>query len=192
MKKLVFGLIATVVLGFAGNAQSLRAKFLEGKTYDQVLADFNKLDDTEKTALWVEKMDQLLNVDLPKENKVVISEIRDMLLKNGFTSKVEGFVDIAIKLAKLTPLEDFVKMIESLDDYKYENKFIGSTDVPENIINDIMNINNTQINISVARVPCSCRWCIGFGDHTYTDCTHSEYGCGFLWFQSCTKGVTGL
>ena len=189
MKKLVFGLIATVVFGFVGNAQDLRAKFLEGKTQDEIVADFNKLNDSEKTALWVEKMDQLLNEDLPKENKVVISELRDMLLKNGYSSKVDGFVETVINLAKITPLEDFEKMFCSLNDYTYNEKFIGTEKVPEEILSDLININNpiNDVNLLDRKRDCSCRWsCWMTGGTASTKCVITDGGCGFFLMQDCT------
>ena len=82
MKKLLFGFLATILLTFTVNAQgTLRANFLKGKTYEQVVTDFNKLTNDEKNDLWIEKMDQVLGEDLPMEHKTILTQVRGLLKK---------------------------------------------------------------------------------------------------------------
>ncbi|PDS25374.1 bacteriocin fulvocin C-related protein [Flavobacterium branchiophilum] len=99
-----------------------------------------------------------------------------------------------VNLAKITPKRDFGLMFETLEDYKYNGRFIDTKEVPESIIKDLSNLNlfidaGTSV---VARGNCSCRWCIGFEGHTGTNCNPSTSGCGFLWMQSCNQCILCL
>lgn len=190
MKKLLFGFIATVMLSFTVNAQNLRADFLRGKTYDQVVLDFNKLSKNEKNALWLEKLNQLLTQNLPQEHKVLINKIKTIMIQTPYSPNATEFVNTAVSLAQITPLEDLSPMFESLYDYNYSGTFNGTTVVSDQIINDIRNINdNTQTSGGRTAGPCSCRWCIGHEGHTSTDCKPTEHGCGWFGMQSCNQCV---
>lgn len=187
MKKLIFGLIATVVFGFVGNAQDLRAKFLEGKKSHQEVVDaYNKLSDSEQKELWQEKFNQLLTLKLPKEHLDLIKKLSDDFIDGVDADSSEDFFVIASELARITPAKDFGYMFETLNDYAYKGKFIDSKKLSEEFINDVKNLNPfVNLNVS-AKGKCSCRWCLGMGT-TGNNCTVTEHGCGFLWLQSCNQ-----
>lgn len=190
MKNLLFGFIATIMLSITVNAQgTLRANFLKGKTYDQVIADFNKLSIKDQNDLWLEKLDQLLSQNLPAEHKSLIARLKNIMTKTPYSPTADGFVDASVSLAKITPLEDLSGMYESLYDYNYNGKFTGKTLVPDYIINDILKINTVPTAKAITRGPCSCRWCVGHEGHTSTNCTPTEHGCGWFGWQSCNQCV---
>ncbi|PDS25375.1 hypothetical protein [Flavobacterium branchiophilum] len=64
MKKILFGLIATVMFSVMGNAQNLRTEFLRSKTHKEAVIALNKLSEGEQKKLWLEKLDQLLSLSL--------------------------------------------------------------------------------------------------------------------------------
>jgi hypothetical protein len=189
MKKLFFGLIAMVMISFSGNAQNLRANFLNGKTHDQIILDYNNLSTEGQNALWIEKLDQLLSQNLPQQHKTLIENIREIMMNNQNPTRVDGFIQNAVELAQITPLEDLSSMYESLYDYNFTGNFSGNTITPEVIIDDIRNLNNPKTP-STGRVTCSCRWCIGHEGHTGTNCEATDYGCGWFGFQSCNQCIT--
>lgn len=191
MKKLIFSLLACVAFAFQGNAQDLRYKFLEGKSRDEVISQFNQLSVDQKNDLWLEKINQILSQDIPSTHKELIGSLKEELKKIPYSSKSDKFVEVAVGLAEITPLEDFILMFESLKDYKFAGKFNSETKVPAELLKDIKSINNPISNTTTADRPCSCRWCIGMGT-TSGNCTPSDGGCGFLWMQDCTRCVLCL
>jgi hypothetical protein len=185
MKKVLFGLIATVMLGFVGNAQSLRADFLKGKTHRQAVEAFNQLTESDQKKLWIEKIDQILSQNLPIEHKKLVTEIRTGVDKGVDKNSAQAFLGSAANLARITPAKDFGNMFETLADFKYDGKFVNTKKMPESIILDIQNLD------LFARGNCSCRWCLGQGS-TGSNCKATLDGCGFLWLQACNQCVLCL
>jgi uncharacterized protein YeeX (DUF496 family) len=190
MKKLFFGLIATVLLMSNVNAQNVRAKFLEGKkSQKEVVDSYNKLSDQQQKELWLDKFSQLSKLNLPKEHLALINKLYENFKDGVDNNPEEDFFITASELAKITPAKDFGYMFERLEDYNYNNKFIDSKKLSDSYIIDLKNLNPfNNINDISARGNCSCRWCIGMGT-TGTKCIVTEHGCGFLWLQSCNQCV---
>lgn len=205
MKKLVFGIIAIVVTSFSVNAQDLRANFLKGKDHNQISADFNKLSTKEKNALWIEKMDQLLAQNLPKDHQILTGKVREILLKNSDLDQSAGVVETALGLATITPEDDFIRMYSSLYDYTYDGKFSGKEKVSEFILNDLSKLGSdpTGGGDGEANRDCNCRWTCdlwnrnapsndkGPADYYQSEsraggCRITADGCGFLWMSECT------
>lgn len=191
MKKLVLGLIATVMLSFGGNAQNLREKFLAGKTQTQIVSDFNKLSTSQKNDLWIEKMEQLLTQELPSEHIALIRGIKDLMIENK-RSNIKEFVEPTLRLASITPEDDFVKMIESLYDYKYTGKFLGKDKTSDSILQDISKLGSqepTDGDGEVNRPTCNCRYmCWLFGGGT-SNCRETVDGCGPFGMSTCNGYV---
>jgi len=206
MKKILFGLIAIVAMSFTVNAQDLRANFLKGKDYNQITADFNKLSISEKNALWVEKMDQLLAQKLPKDHQLQTSTIREIILKNMDVDNASKMIEISINLANITPEDDFLKMYGSLYDYNYQGKFLGADKVSEFILEDLRKLgtSSTASSGETANKDCNCRWTCDLWNRnaptndkepatgsSASKCHITADGCGFLWMSECT-GYIGL
>jgi len=187
MKKLLFSFIAIFVLCFSANAQHLRADFLKGKSQEQIVSDFTKLSASDKNNLWIDKLDHLLSQNLPKEHEILITELKQLLKDNDRrTNQSRLFIEKSVRLAQITPYEDLIAMFESLQDYKFQGVFLGKTKTPQELIDDINNLNNSNPNLSEkSKVNCSCRWCL-FTSGTKTNCLQTEDGCGWFGIQSCT------
>lgn len=183
MKKLVLALVATVIFGFVGNAQNLRADFLKGKTHKQSVEAYYKLSDESQINLWIEKTDQLLKSNLPTNHLELISNI-----KKGLESKNSKlFKESAISLAKITPLKDFGLMFERFEDYNYTGKFQDIKPVPQNIIESISENNVFEVGNSETGKACTCSWCAGSDNNGGKLCQPTKEGCGFMWLYSCTQ-----
>ena len=190
MKKLVFGLIVTILLSTASYGQNLRATFLEGKkSHKEIVDAYNKLSDTDQGLLWLEKFNQLLSVNLPKEHHDLIKKLRDDFKDGIDTEQSVTFFGIAAELAKITPAKDFGHMFESLYDYEYNGKFIDTKNLSQEFIDDVKNLTPYPNLSTEAKGNCSCRWCLGHQGHTGKNCKITDSGCGFLWLQSCNQCV---
>jgi hypothetical protein len=163
-------------------ASKLRTTFVDAKNYSEMSNNFNLLSKNEKTALWNDKLNQLLALNLPTEHKELISALKLEISKDEMDAK--KISDIAINLAKLTPEEDFAKMFANLNDYKYNGKFEGKTRV------SIKAIEEFKISNSItSKYPCNCEWtCSWYGSST-SNCKGTSSGCGFMWFFECEHGV---
>lgn len=187
MKKLLFGLIATIMLSATVNAQgTLRADFLKGKTQDQLIETFNQLTTEEKNALWVEKMNQLLNEKLPAENLKLIQQMRDSHLKKD----LDGFKKAALSLTQITPEDDFIAMFNVLNNYNYSGSFVGKTVISDLTIKDIKDFGLSQEVITEKLRDCNCRWtCDWYAGGNSGNCHVTSSGCGFMWAFECTGHV---
>lgn len=115
MKKLVFGLIITILLSTASYGQNLRATFLEGKkSHKEIVDAYNKLSDTDQGLLWLEKFNQLLSVNLPKEHHDLIKKLRDDFKDGIDTEQSVTFFGIAANWRKLH-LRKILGICSSLD-----------------------------------------------------------------------------
>lgn len=209
MKKLVFGMLATVMFSFLANAQGLRENFLSGKTYDEISGKYSKLSVEEKSALWIEKMDQLQSLDLPLEHKSLIGKVKEQILRGNLSENPSDLIEAAIKLALITPEDDFIKMFSSLYDYNYNAKFAGVEKVSDNILNDIKRLGAFSNNNDGggASKDCNCRWTCSWYNRDgsvkgsgssekssqaiATSCHITSSGCGFLWASEC-DGYVGF
>ncbi|MBC7525556.1 MAG: bacteriocin fulvocin C-related protein [Flavobacterium sp.] len=187
MKNLLFGLIAIVLFSLTVNAQgTLRADFLKGKTQDQLIDSFNQLPTGEKNALWIEKMDQLLNQKLPVENLQLIQQMRDSHLNKN----LDGFKKAALALAEITPDEDFTDMFNTLSNYNFNGSFVGKSVISDLTIKSINDFGLSQEVITGRLKDCNCRWsCDWYVGGSSGNCHVTSSGCGFMWAFECTGYV---
>lgn len=192
MKKNVCLMLLTLTFVGLTNAQNLRANFLKGKMHQEVVNNYNSLPFDQKNVLWLEKIEQLLNQNLPAANKNLLVQLRDNMRNSNAKTDTKEFRKISLELAKVTPLEDLSIMFESLQDYTFTGTFSGSTPIPQNTLNDIESINTFDVDFVNARkkTPCTCRWCAG-GNPGH-DCTPTTSGCGWLWNNACTGCLARL
>ncbi|VDG81676.1 Uncharacterised protein [Capnocytophaga ochracea] len=175
--------------------KDFRTEFIENKSSEEILNDFNEASFEVKQKLWIEKMDHLLKQDFNSDIKKNIKIIKDFIEDFGDKDKYQRFNEATIKLAESIPYEDFYLMFESLNDYNYSGNFIGKNKVSENFIDDIAKLKTSYYiggysdsNMATARLGCNCRWCLSelYMEPT-ENCTESSWGCGFLFLQSCNK-----
>jgi hypothetical protein len=163
-------------------ASKLRTTFLEGKNYSKISNDFNLLSKKGKTALWDDKLNQLLEENLPIEHKELITALKLELNKEVMDAK--KISTIAINLAKLTPEEDFAKMFANLNDYNYDGKFEGKTKI------SLVAIEKFKISNSItSRISCNCEWTCSWYGSSSSNCSGTRSGCGFMWFFECEHAV---
>lgn len=184
MKKMLFGLIATVMLAFTVNAQgTLRADFLKGKTQDEIIASFGALSVEQKSALWAEKIDQLLTQKFPDEHMKYLN-----MIKLSFSNKnLKDLSSATLLLAQITPQEDFVNMVESLKDYTFKGSFVDKNKVSENILTDINNISNYGGSGSTTdrKKLCNARYLCLMTGHGSSNCQETVDGCGPFGMSTC-------
>lgn len=153
------------------------------------------LDKKSKINLWNEKLNQLIEQDLPIQSKNLIKKLILELNKEEVDSKIIN--SIAIDLATTIPEEDFYKMFTELNDYEYEGQFKGKTKVTKEIINSIYSMNytyktNTLDIQSTNKVgACNCNWtCNLYVGSSTANCKSTSSGCGFLWAFPCERRVS--
>ena len=187
MKKLLFGLIATIMVTFTVKAQgNLRADFLKGKTKPQTIESFNILSTQQKSDLWIEKMDQLLSLRLPERHYQLINE-----MKNSHSQKdLNNFKNTTLELAKITPEEDFTQMFFSLDDYEFNGTFVGRSPISNETLKQINEVGLSKEVVTGKLKKCNCDWlCDFYAGGNQGNCKPTTSGCGFLWAFDCTGYV---
>lgn len=172
-------------------ASSKRLELTKGKSIEVLKANYMSLSTQTKKELWIEKVQQLLTQTLPSPQFTLIKELETELLKNDcdFTSFANNvkIQDIGIRLASITPREDFLKMFVSLDNYYYKNAFIGKeicSDCIKDMESDSRNIGKT---LQTRLADCNCNWTCGSATTTTSNCSPTSLGCGFLWLGSCRQ-----
>lgn len=175
----------------------LRETFLKGKDFATTKTDFNNLAENEKVALWIEKLDQVLTQNISSQHKELIEQLQTELRQN--TINIENVSTISIRLAEITPQDDFYKMFATLDNYKYQGHFTGTAKVNEDLqkslkqfkFNYNKNIIPTDINgKTTGGRPCNCNWtCSLYAGGGSSNCSVTTSGCGFLWAFECEERV---
>ncbi|CEN47610.1 exported hypothetical protein [Capnocytophaga canimorsus] len=179
--------------------KSFRKEFIGEKGIGVVREDFKNASFDVKQKLWIDKLEYLLNQDFDNEIRADIRVIKDFISDFGNEDKYLAFNQATIRLANNIPKEDFMLMFTSLDDYDYSGSFLGKEKVSKVFIDYIEglketyylgeNLNGSSIP-SVARRKCSCRWCLFVPEEYVTaNCDEADFGCGFLWLQSCNRTV---
>jgi hypothetical protein len=173
---------------------SKRSEFTKGKNVEVIKADYTILPVQSKKTLWIEKIQQIITQKLPSQQLAIIKELETELLRGDcdFTSfsRNTKIQEIGIRLASITPKEDFINMFVSLNDYQYKNAFVGKdicVDCIKDMESDSKNLGNTNGTLQVRLADCNCNWTCGQGDQTTSDCKPTSIGCGFLWLGSCRK-----
>ena len=178
------------------NSENIRESFLKNKDYSAIKSDFNLLNKKSKIELWNEKLNQLLNEELPTDSRNLIKKLIIELNKEQVDPK--SMSEIAVSLAKSIPAEDFYKMFTELNDYQCEGKFKGNTTVPKEIITDLYSMNYdynaneivSDMNKTTVTRDCNCNWtCDSYAGGSTSNCKSTSSGCGFLWAFSCERRV---
>ncbi len=189
MKKLFFGLIATIMFVATGNAQgTLRADFLKGKSYDEVKNSYIVLDKKTKIALWNEKLSQILTQKLDDKIKSGV-----VSLQKEFSNDVlntDNIKQIALYFTDNMSEEQFEDMFLKLDDYIAKDyKPTSVLDGYKAQINEQnMNFEPTTIDTTGRKIPCNCDWsCSSMCSKQTKKCAMTSSGCGFLWAFECTQ-----
>ena len=169
-----------------------RENFVSNKTFSEIKANYAVTTDAQKKMLWISKIEQISKQNLPEEHKLLLTKLRAELSKSQAIMDMSNPIikGIAIQLAEITPLQDFLAMFDSLNNYNYNQKFMGEG-ISQELINDLRGqyggIKPPQ-NVTVLRVPsCDCNWTCGglWGSRGSSACRPTLDGCGFLWLSSC-------
>jgi hypothetical protein len=189
-------------------SSKLRDQLMNGKEFSKIQEDFDQLDRDAKVAVWNEKLDQILSLDLPAENKKLTNELKVELSKNDID--VAKISSIAQNLAKITPVADFEKMYTTLYDYKYNGKFIGKNKISQDNLEELkrvdynyknkskitQKITETTVPIDLndrSQTPCNCNWtCSWYRVTPTTNCIVTKSGCGFFMLFECEKAVKAI
>lgn len=176
-----------------GESNNLREQFLEGKSYIEIKESFNSLSATEKYYLWNEKLEQILNQNLPQQHKTLLKDLKNELESN-YTNSNNKIKEISILLAEITPEEDFVKMFFDLNDYNF-NSFSPNFLPSESLKSDLEGSNfyySTPDDIQLRAPSCNCNWSCDLQQINPTVCETSNCepttsGCGFLGMNGCYR-----
>ena len=176
---------------------------------------FNGLTTETKIRFWENKVSQVLSQDLSKEQRFLTEQILKEIPKSQM-SNYDGInlMNLAIKMAKITPQSEFISMFVSYGDYSRDFDAYKNNINNELIIKDLefylneIKINkkrffeeggilhegansNTQTDALGRPLPdCNCSWTCGFFGTHHNNCKATETGCGFLGQFSC-DGHTG-
>lgn len=175
------------------NSEQLRAAFLAQKNYQQIKKDYLALEESTKNELWLEKLNQLKQLDLSEEHKILIQELSDQLGRD--TSDLKMITALAVELAKITPEQDFLMMFGNLEDYQPRNDGgfhddLISVELQESLLS-ISSPEKEVKSLSGKTPDCNCSWTCDWYNNGYSDtnCNETTTGCGFLWLQSCVEKV---
>lgn len=155
---------------------SLRKRVLETGKQKETFQSYSPSDQTD---IWLDKFNQLGKItNLPPKVKQAILAIKRELEKVGYKElyKTEEFVSNTLLLEEMVPRNDLIAMFSSLEDYYYSGHF--NHPYPE------VEIFRTQDD-TAAKAACDCRWTCA--SSTNTSCQSTQFGCGFMWLQSCNK-----
>lgn len=170
----------------------LRIKLTSGKTQNQIKIDYAKLSKKEQISVWVSKIDQVLEQNLPEKQKLLIIELRNKLKLSYSVDNGEDIKLLAASIAESSSGQDFIQMFENLNDYKYSG-YSAPDKLSLAIASDIQNFQNTdmpkQDNPYSKKPSCNCRWTCAFYGGGSDNCEQTDGGCGFLWMQDCTEVV---
>lgn len=177
---------------------NLREQLFSDKDYNETKKIYKSLDSSSKINLWIEKLNNLLILDLPSEHLELINSLV-LELENAESSNRSNMVNIAINLAKITPEKDFHMMFGTLDDYDYKGNFTGNH-ISKDLILEMENLDvrylsqksNTKMTSRLVMVECNCKWTCSFFETASSqgeNCETSNGGCGFLWIQDCEYHV---
>ena len=202
MKKAVFfiigiliftGIIASCITEKEEEVVETRINFIENKNVFEQKESFNLLSSEERSSLWISKIDQIKELDLPKNHIDLINQLEYELKKNGYNELHlnERFLSITKILFNEIPSEDIYQMFFTLEDYNFPKEGYNfksgfySLDASDFLSEKT---NMEKASFSSKRRACNCRWlCSGSGIYDYLrNCDRTSYGCGLLWLWSCT------
>lgn len=167
---------------------TLRANLTENKTISEIKEKYSSIVSEDKISVWQDKLEQLKSLDLPSENLILINELSKELKNYNVSKEIDGINAIAKSLANITPIEDYVKMFASLENYQFTDKFEGSAMAIDYFDSfEVKNDFEFKLESSTSKRPdCNCRWTCGEVSGSHSNCNETSIGCGFLWLGSCT------
>ena len=192
MKKvLLFAFMALLFLVSCGEKgiQPNRSDFMQGD-FSKIKDKYSVLSIEHKKILWIDKIDQLADLKISSEHNQLLEDLKQEILNsNEFNLQNADIKNIAIKLAEITPMNDYIEMFSTLKDYKFSGKFLDNH-LCDICISDLQNESNqSNQNVLKDALPrCNCRWTCGdrYAAGTTSNCTQPASGCGFLWLSRCT------
>jgi len=188
------------LLVFSFSCQKEEAKFsIERKSFitnsrnSDLKAAYANLRYEQKRDLWLSKLIQVRENELPTETQELISKLYDIVKASKSELELlqnKEFSDIAVRLAETTSKSAYIQMFGKLQDYHVSvNDFKDiDRDFAEKQKNYFQNPSNFTNNISskskTEKESCNCRW--DCRDWATTECEATSIGCGFFWVMSCT------
>lgn len=169
---------------------NLREGFLGREDFAFMKKEFNALSIAEKCALWDEKIDQLLSLQLPAQHLTLITELKAELQKHkeGRAHQIRQKFE---QLSVITPDEDFIQMFFEMKDYSFSNNtFIGTGSSTERLRNYVKQDYAFQ-NTNVTTADCNCAYTCNsqafiFPHTCYTStCNPTLDGCGPFGMSEC-------
>lgn len=154
--------------------------------------EFLNLSESEKSRLWVSKLNQVKSNDLPKEHMELLSRLIILLEDNSYDnlSTNEEFIYISKRFFEITPFSDLNNIFSNLEDYTFRGGFDEKSGFIE-FENDFQTKSKTKASLMFFALPdCNCSWTCASECNPYCttkNCNETSTGCGFLWLQSCKK-----
>jgi hypothetical protein len=168
-----------------------RLEFLKTKNIGELKSNYRSLPDNEKKELWIDKIHQIQTQSLTSEQLTIISNLEKELMQPNSSFSMENDVlkNLGIRLASITPREDFLNMFSSLENFTYKG-FDSNKQVCLECVNDMQNEVRNIKSLNTRALPCTCRWNCPDGPGKVTsNCDQTSIGCGWFWLQSCKKGM---
>lgn len=189
---------------------------LVSKNMDEQKKVFNHLNSATKINFWENKVSQVLTQNLNEQQRDLVEEILTELPKSQLNNKSAiKLVELAIRMAKITPQEEFINMFVNYGDY-YRNQKLYTPELNNDnnkfIINELevsieqireskrklfpednsmVSENATNGQVSGRILPdCNCSWTCGFYGGHHNNCTPTDSGCGLFGQYGC-GGHTG-
>lgn len=169
---------------------------------------YRSLDADSKLKLWKNKFEQIKRQDVSSRQRELIDSISEELSKieeENFDG--QKLFEYAIKMAQITPEDEFIRMFSRFEDYKRNNSSYEEfavkvkeksykSYIEVDLINYLSKIKEGKVrvgfnegsNVSISDriIPiCNCRWTCLFYGVTNNKCRPSNRGCGFLLIQDC-------
>lgn len=161
---------------------------------------FRNLTTENKVRIWQSKLTQILKQDVNNDQKELILVLRTEIGK-ATSPDYDGIklIETGIKLAEITPENEFINMVSSLEDYKRNDKEYASKINNDFIVRDLqiflvkvkkrnrLVVEESHINNTLNKKPsCNCSWTCGmYSGHT-DNCTPTDGGCRFFGYGDCT------
>lgn len=142
----------------------------------------------------LKRIDHLSNQKFPENVRSLLEKLKGEV-PNYVKGRSNQVSEIALKLVKIIPEQDFVKMFSSKDEYLFNGKWQGDK-VMQNSSNlnkrNLKTLGGNSLNLVQQDKPdlkpdCNCNWTCGGNAGTYhKECLITVAGCGFLLLQPCT------
>jgi hypothetical protein len=163
-----------------------RIEFLQVKDPDALKSSYRSLSNGTQKELWIDKLHQIQSQNLSTEQLSLIKALEVELLSGGkFSSENEKIKEIGVKLAYITPKDDFLNMFVKLENYQNFNN--ASKEICDECIADLQaqSVKQTQ-GLETRAAACNCKWTCSDYPKVTTNCQLTTSGCGFLWLSTCT------